>query len=125
MARIFDLVEAPDQGAKEMVTRVPGSGSGDFRLGSQVVCRESQAAVFFRDGKALDTFGAGRHTITTANIPLLTGLLGKLFDGKSPFTAEVYFVNTRDFLDMKWGTPQVIALRDTDLGLVQLRAFGT
>jgi len=125
MARIFDLVQAPDQGAKEMVTRVPGSGSGDFRLGSQVVCRESQAAVFFRDGKALDTFGAGRHTITTANIPLLTGLLGKLFDGKSPFTAEVYFVNTRDFLDMKWGTPQVIALRDKDLGLVQLRAFGT
>ena len=124
MARIFDIVEAPDQGAKEMVTRVPGHGSGDFRIGSQVICRESQAAVFFRDGKALDTFGPGRHTITTANIPLLAGLIGKLFSGKSPFKAEVYFVNTRDFIDMKWGTPQAIALRDKDLGLAQLRAHG-
>jgi len=125
MARIFDIVEAPDQGAREMVTRVPGRGSSDFRIGSQVICRESQAAVFFRDGKALDTFGAGRHTITTANIPLLVNLLGKLFSGQSPFKAEVYFVNTRDFIDMKWGTPQAIALRDKDLGLAQLRAFGT
>jgi len=125
MARIFDIVEAPDQGAKEMVTRVPGRGSGDFRIGSQVICRESQAAVFYRDGKALDTFGPGRHTITTANIPLLAGLIGKLFSGKSPFKAEVYFVNTRDFIDMKWGTPQAIALRDKDLGLAQLRVFGT
>jgi excisionase family DNA binding protein len=124
MARVFDIVEAPDQGAREMVSRVPAQGSGDFRIGSQVICRESQAAVFFRDGKALDTFGAGRHTITTANIPLLAGLLGKLFSGKSPFTAEVYFVNQRDFTDMKWGTAQPIALRDKDLGLVQLRANG-
>ena len=125
MARIFDIVQAPDQGEREMVTRVPGRGSGDFRIGTQVVCRESQAAVFYRDGKALDTFGPGRHTITTANIPLLVNLVGKLFSGQSPFTAEVYFVNTRDFIDMKWGTPQVIALRDVDLGMVQLRAFGT
>jgi len=125
MARIFDIVEAPDQGSKEMVTRVPGSGSGDFRIGSQVVVRESQTAVFYRDGKALDTFGAGRHTITTANIPLVAGLIGKLFSGESPFKAEVYFVNMRDFIDMKWGTPQVIALRDKDLGMVQLRAFGS
>jgi len=125
MARIFDIVEAPDQGAKEMVTRIPGSGSGDFRIGSQVIVRESQAAVFYRDGKALDEFGAGRHTITTANIPLVTGLIGKLFSGETPFKAEVYFVNMRDFIDMKWGTPQVIALRDADLGMVQLRAFGS
>lgn len=125
MARIFDIVEAPDQGPRDMVVRVPGSGSGDFRIGSQVICRESQAAVFFRDGKALDTFGPGRHTITTANIPLLAGLIGKAFSGRTPFTAEVYFVNTRDFIDMKWGTPQAIALRDKDLGLAQLRANGT
>jgi len=125
MARILDIVEAPNQGAKEMVTRVPGSGSGDFRIGSQVIVRENQAAVFYRDGKALDTFGPGRHTITTANIPLIGRLVGKLFSGDTPFKAEVYFVNIRDFLDMKWGTPQVIALRDTDLGMVQLRAFGT
>jgi excisionase family DNA binding protein len=124
MARILDVVEAADQGAKEMVTRVPSSGSGDFRIGSQLIVRESQAAVFYRDGKALDTFGPGRHTITTANIPLLVRLVGALFSGETPFKAEMYFVNTRDFIDMKWGTPQVIALRDKDLGMVQLRAFG-
>ena len=104
---------------------MPESGSGDFRIGSQVIVRESQAAVFFRDGKALDTFGPGRHTITTANIPLLAGLLGTLFGGQTPFTAEVYFVNMRDFIDMKWGTPEPISLRDKDLGLVRLRAFGS
>ena len=124
MPRIFDIVEAPDQGLKQMVYRVPEHGSGDFRLGSQVIVRENQMAVFFRDGKALDTFGPGRHTITTANIPLLVNLLGTLFKGKTPFKAEVYFVNMRDFLDMKWGTPEPIALRDKDLGLARLRANG-
>ncbi len=124
MARIFDIVEAPDQGLNQMVYRVPATGSGDFRIGSQVIVRESQAAVFFRDGKALDTFGPGRHTITTANIPLLIDILGMAFSGKSPFKAEVYFVNMRDFIDMKWGTPEPIALRDKDLGLVRLRANG-
>jgi excisionase family DNA binding protein len=124
MPRVFDLVQVPDQGSNQMVDRVPETGSGDFRLGSQVVVRESQAAVFFRDGKALDTFGPGRHTITTANIPILIGLLGTLFKGNSPFTAEVYFVNMRDFIDMKWGTPEPISLRDKDLGLARLRANG-
>lgn len=124
MARIFDIVEAPDQGLNQMVYRVPATGSGDFRIGSQVIVRESQAAVFFRDGKALDTFGPGRHTITTANIPLLINILGMAFSGKSPFKAEVYFANMRDFIDMKWGTPEPISLRDKDLGLVRLRANG-
>jgi excisionase family DNA binding protein len=125
MARIFDVIEAADQGPNEMINRVPEVGSGDFRIGSQLIVRESQAAVFFRDGKALDVFGPGRHTIATANIPLLTTLVGALFSGQTPFKAEVYFVNMRDFLDMKWGTPEPIALRDKDLGLARLRAFGS
>src|SRR5512135_884693 len=125
MARIFDIIEAPDQGLNQMVYRVPSSGSGDFRIGSQVIVRENQTAVFFRDGKALDTFGPGRHTITTANIPLLVNLLGLAFSGSTPFKAEVYFVNMRDFIDMKWGTPEPISLRDKDLGLARLRAFGS
>jgi membrane protease subunit (stomatin/prohibitin family) len=73
----------------------------------------------------MDTFGPGRHTITTANLPLLSSLLRLATGGKDVFTAEVYFVNRRDFLDMKWGTPEPIALRDPDLGLARLRAFGT
>jgi len=87
--------------------------------------RESQAAVFFRDGKALDTFGPGRHTISTANIPLLIRLISIPFSGETPFKAEVYFVNMKEFLDLKWGTPEPIPLRDKELGLVRLRAFGT
>lgn len=124
MPRIIDIIEAPNQGPNDMVVRIPEFGAGDFRLGSQVIVRESQTAVFFRDGKALDTFDAGRHTITTANLPLLSGLIGLATSGKTPFTAEVYFVNRRDFIDQKWGTPEPIALRDPDLGLARLRAFG-
>ncbi|MCK4450790.1 MAG: SPFH domain-containing protein, partial [Anaerolineae bacterium] len=71
------------------------------------------------------TFGPGRHTISTANIPLLTGLISIPFSGETPFKAEVYFVNLREFLEQKWGTPEAITLRDSELGMVRLRAFGT
>jgi membrane protease subunit (stomatin/prohibitin family) len=124
MVRIFDIIQAPDMRADDLVMRVPQNGWGDIRLGSQLIVGESQRAVFFRDGKALDTFGPGRHTLTTANIPLLINLLGKAFNGESPFKASVYFVNMIDMLDQKWGTTQPIALRDPDLGMVRLRAFG-
>ncbi|NOZ06914.1 MAG: SPFH domain-containing protein [Chloroflexi bacterium] len=125
MARVFDVIEYLDRSGREMVHRIPEGGSGDFRIGSQLIVRESQSAVFFRDGKALDTFGPGRHTLTTANIPFLANLVGKVFGGETPFKAEVYFVNTRQFLDQKWGTAQPITLRDSELGMVRLRAFGT
>jgi len=125
MARIIDVIEVPNQKKDEMVRRLPEYGAGDFRFGSQVIVREYQQAVFFRDGKSYDTFRAGRHTITTANAPLLTDLIGHATGGKTPFTAEVFFVSMREFLDLKWGTSEPIPLRDTDLGLVRLRAFGT
>ncbi len=125
MARIIDVIEVANQQRDEMVRRLPEYGAGDFRFGSQVIVREFQQAVFFRDGKSYDTFGPGRHTITVANAPLLTDLIGKATSGRTPFTAEVYFVNMREFLDEKWGTAEPIPLRDADLGLVRLRAFGT
>ncbi len=124
MARIIDVIEAPDQGPQDLVVRVPEFGPGDFRLGSQLIVRESQRAVFYRDGKSLDVFGPGRHTITTANLPVLSSLLRLGTGGKDIFTAEVYFVSMRELTDLKWGTPEPITLRDTDLGLVRLRAFG-
>jgi excisionase family DNA binding protein len=125
MARIIDVIEVANQQQDEMVRRLPEYGAGDFRFGSQVIVREFQQSVFFRDGKAYDTFGPGRHTITTANAPLLTDLIKKVTDGRTPFTAEIYFVSVREFLDQKWGTAEPIPLRDADLGLVRLRAFGT
>lgn len=125
MARVFDVIEYLDPSDREIVHRIPARGSGDFRLGSQLIVRESQAAVFFRDGQALDTFGPGRHTISTANVPLLVSLISIPFGGETPFKAEVYFVNMKDFLDQKWGTPEPVPLRDNELGLVRLRAFGT
>jgi membrane protease subunit (stomatin/prohibitin family) len=125
MARVFDVIEYFDATGREMVHRIPEQGSGDFRIGSQVIVRESQQAVFFRDGKALDVFGPGRHTISTANVPLLVDLIGKAFSGETPFKAEVYFANMREYVDQKWGTPEAVALRDTDLGMVRVRAFGT
>ena len=125
MARVLDVIEAIDEGKGDIVRRVPERGSGDFRIGSQLIVRESQAAVFFRDGKALDTFGPGRHTITTANIPGLVGLIGKVFSGQTPFKAEVYFVSLRELTDMKWGTPQPITIPDPILGMARVTGFGT
>jgi len=127
MARIFDVIENPNEMKDEIVHRFPEDGAGDYRIGSQVIVREAQNAVFFRDGKALDTFAAGRHTITTANIPLLIDLIGKAFNDRSPFTAEVVFVSIKEFADQKWGTPQPILVRNPGMGLgvALLQGFGT
>jgi len=127
MPRIFDVIEYPNEMRDELVHRFPEQGSGDFRIGSQVIVRQGQAAVFFRDGKALDTFGPGRHTITTANIPLLVNLIGMAFSDRTPFTAEVYFVSTREFPQLKWGTNQPVPIMHPGVGLGAslLRAHGT
>ena len=125
MARIFDIIEYVDEGRQEIVNRVPERGSGDFRIGSQLIVRESQAAVFYRDGKALDTFGPGRHTLTTANIPYLVDLIGKAFSSQTPFKAEVYFVTLRELTDMKWGTPNPITIPDPILGMARVTSYGT
>lgn len=122
---ILDLVQYPNERNDEIVHRIPEEGSGEFRLGSQLVVREGQRAVWMRDGRVMDVMPPGRHTLTTDNIPLLTGLIGLPFGGKSPFTAEVYFVSMRDFTDFKWGTPQPLVFRDSELGMIRLRAYGT
>lgn len=127
MARIFDVIDMPNMGPDDLVRRFPEQGAGDFRIGSQLIVGPGQEAVFIRDGKALDTFGSGRHTITTANIPLLVNLIGKAFGNRTPFTAEVYFVNTRVFPDMGWGTPNPIPVLHPGIGLGAslLKAYGT
>jgi excisionase family DNA binding protein len=126
MTRIFDVVEYPNEMRDEIVHRFPEVGPGNFRIGSQVIVRESQTAVFFRDGVALDVFGPGRHTIVTYNIPLLVDKIGKLFNERTPFPAEVYFVSMREFAERKWGTPQPIIVRNPNMGLgvALLQGFG-
>ena len=118
------VIQHADPTGQTMVARVPRSGTDAIKLGSQVIVEESQAAVIFRDGKALDTFGPGRHTLVTQNLPFLTKLLGLPFEGKSPFQAAVVFVSTQTFLDLKWGTKEPVAYRDNELTMVRLRAFG-
>lgn len=127
MARIFDVVEYPSEMADEIVHRFPEAGVADLRIGSQIIVREAQRAVFFRDGNALDNFGPGRHTIVTANIPMLINLIGKAFNERTPFTAEVYFVSMKEFADRKWGTPQPIIVRNPGMGLgvALLQGFGS
>jgi len=124
MAEYLDIFEYFFEDPTEIVHRIPESGSGETKLGAQLVVRESESAVFFRDGKGLDVFGPGRHTLTTMNLPLLTKLLALPFGGKSPFRCEVLFVNMKVFTDMKWGTRNPVAFRDSEFGLVRLRAYG-
>lgn len=118
------IIQHVDPTGSTMVARVPASGTAAIELGSQLIVEESQQAVFLRDGKALDTFGPGRHTLATMNLPLLGKLLGMPFEGKSPFQAAVVFVSTKTFLDLKWGTKEPVAYRDKELAMVRLRAFG-
>jgi membrane protease subunit (stomatin/prohibitin family) len=120
----LEVIEWFDELGKELVHRIPEEGSGEIKWGAQMTVRESQAAVFFYNGKAYDAFGPGRHTLKTANIPLLTKVLALPWGMTSPLRAEVYFTNMKVFPNLTWGTRDPVAFRDRELGLIRLRAFG-
>src|SRR5579864_1021290 len=124
MALGLSVIEFFDNTGQQIVHRWPETGSTDIKWGSQLIVQESQSAVFFRDGRALDTFGPGRFTLATQNLPLLTGLISMPFGGTSPFQAEVYFVNQKVFTNLHWGTAEPILFRDTEFSMVRLRAYG-
>jgi len=113
-----------DETGAELVHRLPEKGSGEIKFGAQLTVRESQAAVFFYKGKAVEAFGAGRHTLKTGNIPILTKILSIPWAMNSPLRAEMYFVNLKTFTNLKWGTRDPVAFKDSELGLIRLRAFG-
>jgi len=120
----LEAIEWFDETGKELVHRIPEQGSGEIKLGAQLTVRESQAAVLFYKGKACDAFGPGRHTLKTANIPVLTKILSIPWAMTSPLRAEIYIANMKIFPNLKWGTREPVAFKDSELGLIRLRAFG-
>jgi len=120
---LMEVIDFFDPTNRSLVQRVPPNGTADIKLGAQLIVQQQQEAVFYRDGKAMDVFAAGRHTLTTMNVPLITKILTMPWD-KSPFQACVYFVGKQDFIDQKWGTRQPITIRDADFGMVRIRSFG-
>jgi len=123
MHQFIEVIEWLDNTGDTMLYRFPVQGQ-EIKNGAQLIVRESQAAVFVHEGQVADVFGPGRYTVDGGNTPILSKIGAWKYGFNSPFKSEVYFVNTKQFTDMKWGTSNPIMLRDQDFGIVRLRAFG-
>ncbi|HTE33325.1 MAG TPA: SPFH domain-containing protein, partial [Chryseolinea sp.] len=121
---LIDIIEWTDDSNDTMVWRFPRF-QNEIKNGAQLTVRESQVAVFVSEGKIADVYVPGRYELTTQNMPVLTTIRGWKYGFNSPFKVEVYFVNTKNFTDQKWGTKNPIMLRDAEFGPIRLRAFGT
>lgn len=122
--QLIDIIEWTDDSRDTLSYRFPDDDR-EIKNGAQLIVRESQVVQFVYLGEFGDTFGPGKHTLTTDNIPILTSLKSWKYGFESPFKADVYFLNTRLFTGNKWGTSNPIMLRDADFGIVRVRAFGT
>ena len=121
---LLEIIEWTDDSRDTLSYRYPDQDKA-IKNGAQLIVRESQVVQFMYLGQFGDTFGPGKHTLTTDNIPVLTKIKSWPFGFNSPFKADVYYVNTRLFTGNKWGTSNPIMARDNDFGIVRLRAFGT
>jgi len=121
--QFIEVIEWLDDSKDTILYRFPVAGQ-EIKNEAQLIVRESQTAVFVFEGQVADVFGPGRYTIDGGNTPILSKLGAWKYGFNSPFKSEVYFVNTKQFTDMKWGTANPIMLRDNDFGIVRLRAFG-
>lgn len=121
----FQKIEKFDTTGTEIVQRFPERGTIEGKIfGLHLIVRENQSAIFFANGRAMDVFGPGMHDLTTNNLPLVSSFINNIFDGRSPFSYEVYFINHKVYNDLKWGTKEPVNFRDTDFGFIRLRAFG-
>jgi membrane protease subunit (stomatin/prohibitin family) len=120
---LIDIIEWLDASRDTMVWRFPRY-ENEIKMGAQLIVRESQTAVFVNEGTVADVYPPGTYTLETQNMPILSTIKGWKYGFHSPFKAEVYFVNTRQFTDLKWGTQNPVVLRDAEFGMVRLRAFG-
>ncbi len=123
-AELVDIIEWIDDSRHTIVWRFPRFHN-QIKYGAQLIVRPGQVAVFVHRGQIADVFGPGQHRLETRNLPVLSTLAGWMYGFDSPFKAEVYFVSTRQIMDLRWGTPNPVPMRDRDLGLVRVRAFGT
>ena len=122
----MEVIEFLDNTGQVLVKRMPENGQLEIKWGSQLTVRESQDAVFFRDGKSLEVFGAGRHILSTQNIPVIGKWVTSFGYGEnSPFRAEVIFVGKQLFPNFKWGTKEPILFKDSELQMVRLRSYGS
>lgn len=122
-SQMWTVLEWKDDSTDTIVYRFPMDGR-EIMSGSQLTVRESQVAIFVHLGKIADVFGPGKYKLTTANLTILSGIGGAFYKGGSRFKAELYFVNTKQFLDRKWGTSNPVAMRDAEFGMIRIRAFG-
>lgn len=122
---LIDIIEWLDPTSDTMVHRFDQRPNNEIKYGAKLIVREGQAAVFIDRGKIADVFAPGMYTLETKNIPILSTIQGWKYGFESPFKAEVYFVSTRQFTDLKWGTMNPIMLRDAEFGPIRLRSFGT
>ncbi len=116
-------LEWVDNSSDTLVYKYPMDGR-QIQYGSKLTVRESQVAVFLNKGKIADVFGPGMYTLQTSNLPIFTQLMSWPYGFKSPFYADVYFVNTKQYTNQKWGTSNPITMRDKDFGTIRLRGYG-
>ena len=121
--QLIDVIEWKDSSAKTMVHKYDMNGK-EIMMGAQLTVRESQIAIFVNEGEIADVFEPGRYELQTSNMPVLTKLKSWKYGFNSPFKSDVYFVNTKQFLDMKWGTSNPVMMRDAEFGMIRIRAFG-
>ena len=123
-SQLIDVIEWSDSTSNTMVHKYDMNGK-EIMMGAQLTVRESQVAIFVNEGQLADVFQPGRYELSTQNMPVMTALKAWKYGFNSPFKSDVYFINTKQFMDRKWGTANPVMMRDAEFGMIRSRAFGS